>query len=122
MSDSRNLYGLVAEFGTPEALVVAARETYRNGYRRMEAYAPFPIEELAEVMGFHRTGMPLIFLLGGITGALTAYAMQAYSSIVSYPLNVGGRPLHSLPAFIPIIFELTVLFAALSGFFGMLVL
>ena len=78
------------------------------------------MEGVAEAIGFHKTRIPLVVLLGGILGALTAYSMEWYSAAISYPLNVGGRPLHSWPAFVPITFELTVLFAALAGLIGML--
>ena len=86
----------------------------------MDAYSPNAVDGLAEALGFTKTRLPLITLLGGIVGGLTAYVMQWYSAVVDYPLNVGGRPLHSWPAFIPITFELTVLFAAVAGLIGML--
>lgn len=115
-----NLYGMMAEFARPEQLLAATRAAYKAGYRKMDAYTPYAVEGVAEALGFTRTKVPLITLLGGITGALTAYGMQWYSAVVDYPLNVGGRPLHSWPAFIPITFELTVLFAAIAGLIGML--
>lgn len=117
---SENLYGVMAEFAEPEQLLHAARTAYQAGYRKMDAYSPYAIEGVAEAIGFHKTRVPLIVLLGGIAGALTAYGMQWYSAVISYPLNVGGRPLHSWPAFVPITFELTVLFAAIAGVVGML--
>lgn len=119
---NENLYGIMAEFAEPEQLLHAARAAYRAGYRKMDAYSPYAVEGVAEAIGFTKTRVPLIVLLGGICGALTAYGMQWYSAVVDYPLNVGGRPLHSWPAFIPITFELTVLFAAVGGFLGMLAL
>ena len=115
-----SLHGIMAEFANPEQLIAATRAAYNAGYRRMDAYTPYAVEGLAEALGFVRTRVPLIVLVGGIIGAVTAYAMQWYSSVVDYPLNVGGRPLHSWPAFIPITFELTVLFAAIAGLIGML--
>lgn len=117
-----NLYGIMAEFVEPEQLLRAARAAYRAGYRKMDAYSPYAVEGVAEAIGFRKTRVPLIVLAGGICGALTAYAMQWYSAVVDYPLNVGGRPLHSWPAFVPITFELTVLFAAIAGVLGMLAL
>ena len=119
---SARLYGLLAEFETPDALLLAAQKAYATGYRKMDAYSPYPVEGLAEAIGFEKTRVPLVVLIGGIAGGLTAYAMQYYSAVWDYPLNVGGRPLHSWPAFIPITFELTVLFAAFAAVFGMLLM
>jgi hypothetical protein len=116
----KNLHGIMAEFAEPEQLLAAARAAYQAGYRKMDAYSPYAVEGVAEAIGFRKTRVPLVVLLGGICGAFTAYAMQWYSAAVSYPLNVGGRPLHSWPAFVPITFELTVLFAAIAGVVGML--
>jgi hypothetical protein len=107
-----NLYGLMAEFATPEELLRAAQEAYGAGYRKMDAYSPSQVDGVAEAIGLSKTRVPLVVLIGGVIGALTAYGMQYYSAVRDYPLNVGGRPLHSWPAFIPITFELTVLFAA----------
>ena len=116
------LYGIMAEFASPELLLQAAQRVHAAGYRKVDAYSPYAIEGLAEAIGFHKTRVPSIVLLGGICGALTAYVMQWYSAVVSYRLNVGGRPAHSWPAFIPITFELTVLFAANAGTLGMIFL
>lgn len=121
-NESFELYGIMAEFETPEQLLHAARRAYASGYRKMDAYSPFAVEGVAEAIGFRKTRVPLIVLLGGICGATTAYGMQWYSAAIDYPLNVGGRPLHSWPSFIPITFELTVLFAAIAGTLGMLFL
>src|SRR5947208_13581632 len=110
-----NLYGIMAEFREPEQLLDAARAAYRAGYRKMDAYSPYEVEGLAEAIGFRKTRVPLVVLLGGICGALIGYAMQWYSAVIDYPLNVGGRPLHSWPTFVPITFELTVLGAAIAG-------
>ena len=119
---NEDLYGIMAEFAEPEQLLHAARRAYEAGYRKMDAYSPYAVEGVAEAIGFHKTRVPLIVLLGGICGAVTAYFMMWYSATIDYPLNVGGRPLHSWPAFIPITFELTVLFAAVAGTLGMLFL
>jgi len=116
------LYGLMAEFDNPTDVVEAARATYDAGYRRINAYSPYPIEELWEAIGFHSTRLPLIVLIGGIVGGIVGYGMQYYVAVIDYPLNVGGRPLHSWPSFIPITFEMIILFAALSAVFGMLAL
>ncbi len=116
------IYGMMAEFDTPAALVEAAKRTYQAGYKRIDAYTPFPIEGLAEEIGFHRNEVPLVVLIGGIVGGLTGYLMQYWMSAVAYPLNIGGKPYHSWPAFIVITFEMTILFAGISAVFGMLAL
>jgi hypothetical protein len=114
------LYGLLAEFERPEELVTAATRAREAGYRKMDAYTPFPIHGLSDAMGFRPTKLPLVVLAGGLIGCVSALAMMWYSTTIHYPLNVGGRPFASWPAFIPITFELTVLFASLSAVFGML--
>jgi hypothetical protein len=114
------IYGLVAEFDDPTSLVAAARKCRDAGYRKMDAYSPFPIHELTEALGFRRTRLPLLVLVGGLTGTATALLMQWFSAVVHYPINVGGRPLASWPAFIPITFELTILFASFATVLGML--
>jgi hypothetical protein len=116
------LYGLLAEFSTAEALLDAARAARAHGYAELEAYSPFPIEGLSELVGLKRNHIPLITLLGGIAGGAGAYFLQWYTAVVDYPINVGGRPLHSWPSFIPATFELTILGAALAAVSGMLVL
>ena len=115
------IHGLLAEFATPEAVVEAARRAHDEaGYRRMDAYTPFPVHGLAEAIGFRHNRIPLIVLIGGLVGGAGAYFMMWFSATIHYPINVGGRPLHSWPSFIPITFELTVLIAALSAVLGML--
>lgn len=116
------IYGLMAEFDNPTALVEAARETFNAGYKKIDAYSPFPIEELPEAIGFPKNGVPLVVLVGGILGALTGYLMQYWISAIAYPVNVGGRPLNSWPAFIVVTFEMTILFAGVAAVFGMLAL
>jgi Alternative complex III, ActD subunit len=116
------VYGLIAEFEDPTSLVSAAHRAHGSGYRCMDAYSPFPIEELHEALGTHHTKLPLIVLIGGIVGGLGGYALQYWASAIAYPLNIGGKPLHSWPAFIPITFECTILVAALSAVLGMLAL
>ncbi len=116
------IYGLLAEFDSASALVGAAHATRDAGYTRTDAYSPFPIEDLAEALGARHTRLPLIVLVGGILGCLGGYLLQYWPSVVSYPLNVGGRPHHSWPAFIPVTFEMTILVAALSAVLGMLAL
>ncbi len=116
------IYGLLAEFSEPNELVAAARHAHEAGYRHLDAYTPFPVEELAEAIGVHRTRLPFLVLMGGIAGAIGGYGLAFWTSVIDYPLNVGGRPFNSLPSFIPITFETTVLFAALSAVLGMLAL
>lgn len=116
------IYGLMAEFDSPEALVGAARSAFAAGFRKMDGYSPFPIDGLAEAIGFHRTRVPLIVLIGGIAGCLGGFFLQYWASVIDYPINVGGRPLNSWPSFIPVTFEVTILIAALSAFLGVLAL
>lgn len=112
----------MAEFESPEALLAAAQGAYAAGFRRMDGYSPYPIEGLAEAIGFHSSRVPMLVLIGGILGCLGGFFLQYWASVIDYPINVGGRPLNSWPAFIPVTFEVTILFAALSAFFGVLVL
>jgi Protein of unknown function (DUF3341) len=116
------IYGMMAEFDTATRLVEAARQTSEAGYRKIDAYSPFPVEELAEAIGFHSNRVPLVVLIGGILGGLSGYLMQYWISAINYPVNVGGKPLHSWPAFIVVTFEMTILFAGISAVFGMLAL
>ena len=116
------IYGLMAEFDNPTALVEAARAAREKGYRRLDAYTPFPIEELTDALHLHHNKLPLIVLLGGIVGGLAGYLLQYYVTVVYFPINVAGRPLHSWPSYIVIAFETTILFASISAVLGMLAL
>jgi hypothetical protein len=116
------VYGLMAEFEEPTQLVAATHRAYQEGYRCMDAYSPYPIEELYEALGKHHTRLPLIVLIGGLCGCVGGYLMQYWISAIAYPVNVGGKPWHSWPAFIPVTFECTILVAALSAVLGMLAL
>ena len=121
------LYGLLAEYGSPEALLAAARHVAEAGVTRTEAYSPFAVEEVADVLDPRaaargRRAVALSTLIAGVAGGVTGFGMCWYANVVSYPLNIGGRPLNSWPAWIPITFELTVLFAALTAAIGMLVM
>jgi hypothetical protein len=114
------LYGLLAEFNSPTAIVQAAHQTTEAGYRKVGAYTPFSIEELHEALPLRGTKLPLLILIGGIVGGLTGFGMQYYANVIGYPINIGGRPFNSWPMFIPVTFELTILFAALTAVLGML--
>ena len=114
-------YGLLAEFATAEALLRAAHRSTAAGYRRVEAYSPFEIDGLAEALNMRGDAVALVTLLGGLAGGLGGYFMQWYAAVIAYPIDVGGRPLHSWPSFIPVTFELSVLGAALAAFVAMLV-
>jgi hypothetical protein len=116
------LYGLMAEFDNPTQLVEAGKRAYEEGYRKMDGYSPFPIEEMADAIGYHRTWMPPLVLAGGIIGCLSGFLLQAYIAVIDYPLNVGGRPLLSWPSFIPVTFEMTVLVASLTAVVGLIAL
>ncbi|HET6266429.1 MAG TPA: DUF3341 domain-containing protein [Acidobacteriota bacterium] len=119
-ADRPALYGLMAEFADAPSLMEAAHKAHQEGYRKMDAYSPIPIEGLSEAIGFHKTQLPLVVLIGGIIGCIGGFSLQYWTSAVDYPINVGGRPLFSWPSFIPITFETTVLCAAFAAVFGML--
>ena len=116
----RGLWGLMAEFETPEQIMRAAAETYKAGYKATDAYSPLPIEGLSEALGRGHTRLPLVVLIGGIMGGLGGLALQYWVSVIAYPINVGGRPYFSWPAFVPVTFETTILAAALTAVLGML--
>ena len=122
MRTKPGIYGLIAEFDSADALLAGAKRAHADGYRRMDAYTPFPVEGLSEAIGFHHTWLPLFVLIAGITGAILGFASQYWVTVIDYPLNVGGRPLNSWPAYIPITFEVTILFAALTAVVGMIAL
>jgi hypothetical protein len=116
------LYGLMAEFDSPETLLGAARRARDEGYVGIEAFTPFPVEGLAEVIGVHSSRVPLICLIGGLIGCSGGFFLQWWPNVIGYPLDIGGKPFNSWPTFIPITFELTILCAGLATVFGMLVL
>ena len=116
------IYGIMAEFDSASDLVAAARKTHEAGYRKIDAYSPFPVEELAEAIGFHKNRVPLVTLIGAIIGGLSGYLMQYWIAAVDYPINVGGRPFHSWPSFIVVTFEMTILFGGIFAVLGMLAL
>jgi hypothetical protein len=123
MSERRSqLFGVMGEFSTPEDLLAATKKTREAGYKHVEAYTPFPVEGLSEAVGFKWTAVPLLTLMGGVGGGLTGFGLQYWVAAITYPINIGGRPLNSWPAFIPVTFELTVLGASIFAVFGMLAL
>jgi hypothetical protein len=122
MPPREGIYGLLAEFNTPGELVQATEQAYSAGYRRMECYTPYPVEEAASALHFHKTRVPLICLLGGVMGLVTAFLMQVWINVWAYPLNIAGRPLFSWPAFIIPAYEWTILFSGLAAAYGMLAL
>ncbi len=121
MSNAR-LYGLMAEFENPNDLVDAARRVREAGFTKFDAYTPYPIEALAEALQIHDRKLPAVVLGGGLLGGLCGYALCYWTSVIAYPLNVGGKPFHSAPAFIVPTFETTILFAAFAAVLGMFAL
>jgi hypothetical protein len=119
-TDLPEIYGAMAEFETPEDLIEAAERAYEHGYRRMDAYAPMPVEGLAEAVGFKTNNVAFAVLIGGICGVVGGYGLLYWITVIAYPHNVGGRPLHSWPAYIPITFECMILLSALTALVAML--
>ena len=115
-------YGVMAEFETPAALVEAAKKTYAAGYRKLDTFSPYPIEDAWEAIGHHDRRMSLIVLIGGLTGLATGIALQEWVHQIAYPINIAGKPLNSWPQFVPVCFEMTILFAALFAVIGMIAL
>lgn len=122
MKTDPSLYGIMAEFDSADKLVAAVSRARAEGYRRIDAYTPYPVEGLADALEFRWTWVPPLVLAGGTIGAISGYLLQYYTSVVAYPLNVGGRPLNSWPMFVPVVFEMTILVAALFAVLGMLAL
>jgi hypothetical protein len=118
----RALHGLIAEFAEPDSLLAAAERAHAEGYRRLDAFSPFPIHGLSEALGMRHTRVPRVVLVCGILGAIAGFGLPFWISVVDYPMNVGARPDISWPSFVPIMFELTVLFAAFGAVVGMLLL
>ena len=122
MPPREGVYGLLAEFNTPSELVHATEMALRAGYRRMECYTPYPVEEAAEALRFHKTRVPLLCLMGGLCGLTTGALLEIWVNVWGYPLNIRAMPLFSWPAFVVPAYEMTILFAGLSAAFGMIAL
>ena len=114
------IYGLIAEFPTVESLIEAAKKTRDAGYKKTDAYSPFPLEDVIDALGKHHSRIGYLVLCGGITGLVSAFALMYFTSVIDYPINVGGRPLFSWPMYFPIMFELTVLLSVFTAVFGLL--
>ena len=119
---SNALYGVMAEYDSSQAIVDAARKTMGQGFTRVEAYSPVPIEELNDIIHKSRTVLPKLVLAGGLAGMATGFALQYWASVIEYPMNIGGRPQASWTTFIIPSYELTILFAAATAALGMIVL
>ncbi|MDA0333859.1 MAG: DUF3341 domain-containing protein [bacterium] len=122
MSQTRDTHGLMAEFERPEQLLEAAQRTYAEGYRKIDAYSPLPIHGLGAAIGFTHTNLPIATFVCGVIGAICGYGLQYWVHVIEYPINIAGRPMHSGPMFIPVAFELTILFAALGTLIGLFLL
>jgi len=122
MNARADIYGLMAVFKDSNEILSAARRAYEHGYRKMDAYTPFPVDGLAESLGRQKSFVPLMVLVAGVGGGIGGYFLEWYAMARDYPLNIGGRPLNSWPMYIPITFELTILAGALAAFFGMFAL
>ena len=122
MNAQKPLYGLMAEFDDPDALVEAAKRVHAEGYRKVDAYSPFPIEPVWEALHADDRRVQLFVLIGGITGCLAGFGLCYWTQVIAYPLNIGGRPFNSWPSFIPVTFETTILFAAFTAVLGMIAL
>ena len=116
------LYGLMAEFTDATSLVEAARRTHAEGYRKVDAFSPYPIHEMFEALDLKDNTISLLTLLGGITGCIAGFGLCYWVSVIAYPLNVGGRPFNSWPSFIPVTFEVTILLASLTCVVGLILL
>jgi hypothetical protein len=116
------VYGLLAEFDSVTSLTAAATAAYKDGWRRLDCYTPYPCEEAAEAIGFHRNYVPLITLVGGLMGCVAMFLMETWINVWAYPLNIAGRPYYSWPAFVVPAYEWTILWAGLTAAFGMLAL
>lgn len=118
-SVARRYHGVTAEFEQAEQLLIAAKKAREAGYTKIEAYSPFPVHGLSDNIGFRDERVPVFMFIGGAIGAITGMGLQIFTNAIDYPINVGGKPLISYAAFIPVTFECTILFASLTGAIGM---
>ena len=122
MDAHKPIYGLMAEFNDVTTLVTAAERATAEGYKKVDAFTPFPVHELFHALHADDKRLPFIVLLAGITGAFAGFGLCYWVSAIAYPLNIGGRPFNSWPSFIPVTFEVTILFAAFTAVLGMIML
>jgi hypothetical protein len=122
MDAQKPIYGLMAEFPDVTSLVTAAERATAEGYKKVDAFTPFPVHELFEALHAHDRRLPLMVLVAGITGAVAGFGLCYWVSVIAYPLNIGGRPFNSWPSFVPVTFEVTILFAAFTTVLGMILL
>lgn len=122
MRKKPELFGVMAEFRTPQDLLHGIEKARSSGYTRMDAYTPYPIEKVIDALGFHHTKVPLVTLIGAMAGMSGVFGLAYWVSVIEYPLNIGGRPFFSWPAFVPVTFEGAVLIGGLSAAIGMIVL
>ena len=122
MSKDQKIYGLMAEFEMPGQVLEAGKRTHDAGYRKIDAYTPFPVHGMEEAVGFHRTKLPWVILAGALVGMFGGFFMQYIANVIHFPINIGGRPYDSWVAFIPITFECTILLGGLTAAFAMIAL
>ena len=121
-SSEHKLHGIVAEFEDEASIIEATGKTVEAGYHHVEAYTPYPLEELMDILHLHKNKIALVILIGGLVGCAAGFFMQYFASVIHYPINVGGRPFNSWPSFIPVMFECTILFASISAVLGMILM
>ena len=122
VASTTGLYGLLAEFDTPDELVAATRKVTAAGYTKTDGFSPFPIHDMSDALNFRERKVAPIILIGGLCGLAGGWGLEYWSQVIAYPLNIGGRPFNAWVSFIPPAFETTILFAAFSAAIGMLAL
>lgn len=122
MEQRKKLIGVLAEYDSPSAVYEACKKIKKEGFKKFDSYTPFPVHGLEKAMGLGPSYLPWIVLFAGTSGAILAMGFMIWTCAYDYPLNIGGKPTFSIPAFIPITFEVTVLFSGLTAVFGMFLL